>query len=117
MIKFLGTIFILFSCITLSQSKIRNCNSSLTSLRTLINSLKEMADNISFRKMPLPEITNILKERKEDVFFKKIFLYLESGETFSGAWEKTLAEENLLPEEFERALKGELNVFADCRRS
>lgn len=97
MIKFLGTIFILFSCITLSQSKIKNYNASLTSLRALINSLKEMADNISFRKMPLPEITSILKERKEDVFFKKIFSYLKSGETFSNAWEKALTEEKLFP--------------------
>ena len=104
MIKLLGTIFILFSCIAFSLNKIKTSVSSLTALRALINSLKEMADHISCRKMPLPEILSLLAERKDDIFFKKVISCLETDKSFSHAWEKALTEDILLPEDAKKTL-------------
>ena len=104
MIKLLGITFIIFSCVAISRIKIKAAVSSLASLRLLIGELKEMADSISFYKKPLPEIIASLKDREDDIFFKKVFLHSESEKTIPMAWENALIQDDLLPENAKKAL-------------
>ncbi|MBE7028106.1 MAG: hypothetical protein E7407_03620 [Ruminococcaceae bacterium] len=105
MIKILGAIFIIFSCISLSRIKIKASVSSLAALHLLIGELNEMADNISFYKKPLPEIIVSLKDREEDIFFKKVFSCSQSGKTIPESWENALIQDDLLPENAKKVLK------------
>jgi len=101
MIKILGTVLVLFACIALSRNKISDYKLKAKVLTSIISSLKEMSDNISFYKKPLHEILHSLKERTDDVFFKKVVFHLKKDEkeTIPGAWEKALNDDiALLPE-------------------
>lgn len=104
MIKLLGIILIIFSCIALSACIIQKQSTALNTLRSLISSLKEMRDCITVYKMPLPEIIALLKEHKDDTFFKSVSKYTHRGTSLSSAWEKAIEKDTLLSREVKKTL-------------
>lgn len=101
MIKLLGTGLTLFACITLAQRKISTYRTSTKVMSSLISSLRELSDSISFYKKPLPEIIGSLKNHEDDVFFKRVHHYISTDEAapISKAWEKALEENLHLPKD------------------
>ena len=73
------------------------------------------------KKSPKSELTLAIEKYKAENKALPLMLRLfdESGDKPLNPYKyfDFYDEENLLPEEFERALKGELNVFADYRMS